>query len=511
MHALLDGGECRPDRLGRVDGQSADRLRRGSSRRGATSRAVRSCRASPPRWQTVWHRSARLRRALAPAATMPPRVAARAGPTVNADATAMAEQAPMSARRPIVRGPLGASASSRLAVACRRDDATRRRLQQPREPRRHPRRRPRAVTARRPMIRCIHHQPATFSTAPDVTAASPAGGADGVAHVRIGGREEPEHADRHERHHPGRHAVPARSASAAPRLIAFRSRSVAATRSSGAAAGPPTSAQDRSTVSASPTAVPESAGDGARARCPATDRDSASPRSGRSRGRAQGGRCGPERRSSATRRSGSSRATSSHHAATSRSVAAGRDASASMGDRAPVGNRRRAPERSMSTRAGRGSRRQRRRRVPCPPGRSSWLRSPRPVQRSDDGAVLHDDRAWPGPRPASVTATASASSAISTTRRAPPAGALDVNDRVDAPVEVTAHGGERPCRRRLQHERLEPVHGVAGAVRVARRQRAVVAGVERLHEPEHLRCRGPRRPRAGRGGGAARCGAAARA
>ena len=54
-------------------------------------------------------------------------------------------------------------------------------------------------------------------------------------------------------------------------------------------------------------------------------------------------------------------------------------------------------------------------------------------------------------------------------------------------VEVLAHGAQRPRRRGLDDQRLQAVQGVEGAVGVARRPRAVVAGVQGLHERQHLR------------------------
>ena len=77
-------------------------------------------------------------------------------------------------------------------------------------------------------------------------------------------------------------------------------------------------------------------------------------------------------------------------------------------------------------------------------------------------------------------------SPTSTTRRRPsPQRATWTTTSIER-VSCCAHGRQRPRRRRLHDQRLESVEDVEGAVGVTRRPRAVVAGVQRLDEGEHL-------------------------
>jgi hypothetical protein len=62
-----------------------------------------------------------------------------------------------------------------------------------------------------------------------------------------------------------------------------------------------------------------------------------------------------------------------------------------------------------------------------------------------------------------------------------------VDDGVDGAGQLVAHGPQRPRRRGLDDQCLEAMEGIERTVGMARRPRAVVPGIERLDEPEHLR------------------------
>ena len=64
--------------------------------------------------------------------------------------------------------------------------------------------------------------------------------------------------------------------------------------------------------------------------------------------------------------------------------------------------------------------------------------------------------------------------------------AVDLHDHVDRGVDLVAQRLERDLQVAHRRQRLEPVHGVVGRVRVDRDERALVAGVERLEHVERL-------------------------
>ena len=68
-----------------------------------------------------------------------------------------------------------------------------------------------------------------------------------------------------------------------------------------------------------------------------------------------------------------------------------------------------------------------------------------------------------------------------------------VHDEVDGRRDLLADGAHRQVHAGHQHHRLEAGEHVARGVRVAGRQRAVVAGVHGLEHVERLAARGTRR------------------
>src|SRR5438034_1906548 len=63
---------------------------------------------------------------------------------------------------------------------------------------------------------------------------------------------------------------------------------------------------------------------------------------------------------------------------------------------------------------------------------------------------------------------------------------LHIDDKVDGRHDLLAYRTKWQIRTRHQHHRLDPGQGVAGSVRVDRRERSVVARIHRLEHVERL-------------------------
>ena len=342
------------------------------------------------------------------------------------------------------------------------------------------------------MMRRIQHHPATLSAVPAAMAAPPAGvaiAARTVASLHARSANNAIGTMVSTRADSRACALWARCSSA----TAARMRNSPATRSSGAAAGPPNSAHVRSTLATIVTPgrpaasrVPGwlmrvSASGSGWPRCTAT-----------STGVIVGCSDGSSRVACANAVQiecplRMARAAYSHHAATSTSLGApGRRFHANQ--RPPVVWRQttRASAQSIGSDARRGSRSEHddddgSRRADAEHRRIRPAHRRCRVSAPTIAAVGHD-RA--DPRCVAIVRVDDLDDLGDAPGTAWPA--LDVDDHVGATHEVLAHRRERPGGRRLHDQRLQAVHRVERTVRVTRRQRPVVAGVERLHQPHHL-------------------------